>query len=99
MQGNNAANGCSDFVTTFEALDDKGRRCGTLSSMKKNYKPVRSTRNRQPYSKPTVTKLTREQAKKVVVDRTGCDDQDAEDLLESMRQKPHTMSKPDRKAG
>lgn len=40
---------------------------------------------KRPYSLPTVTKLTPEQAKKVIADRANCSDQEAADLLESLR--------------
>lgn len=40
---------------------------------------------KKPYSTPTVTKLTPEQAKQFVVERTNCSDQEAADVLESLR--------------
>ncbi|MGA8621447.1 MAG: hypothetical protein WB660_23345 [Candidatus Sulfotelmatobacter sp.] len=46
----------------------------------------------------SVPKLTHEQAKKFVVDRTDYSGQKAEDLLESLRQEQQTTSKRDRKA-
>ncbi|HXM66076.1 MAG TPA: hypothetical protein VN911_05045 [Candidatus Acidoferrum sp.] len=46
----------------------------------KNAKAV----GKKSYSKPTVTKLTQEQAKKFIVDRTDCGDQEATKVLESL---------------
>jgi hypothetical protein len=40
---------------------------------------------KKPYSPPAVTKLTLEQAKQFVADRTNCSDQEAADILESLR--------------
>ena len=37
---------------------------------------------KKPYSPPTLTKLTLEQAKKVVADRKNCREEEATDLLE-----------------
>lgn len=44
-----------------------------------------SESKRKPYSPPTVTKLTLEQAKQFAADRAHCGDQEAIDLLESLR--------------
>ena len=41
--------------------------------------------NKKPYAPPTVTKLPPEQAKQFVADRTNCSDQEAADILESLR--------------
>jgi hypothetical protein len=37
---------------------------------------------KKPYSPPTLTKLTPEQAKKLVADRKNCSEEEAADLLE-----------------
>jgi hypothetical protein len=37
---------------------------------------------KKPYSRPTVTKLIPEQAKKLVADRKNCSEEEAADLLE-----------------
>ena len=39
------------------------------------------------YLSPTLTKLTLERAKKLVADRTDCNDREAAEFLESLRQK------------
>ena len=46
---------------------------------------MQSHRARKPYSPPAATKLTPEQAIKFVMDRTKCSEQEAKDLLESLR--------------
>lgn len=43
-------------------------------------------KKKKPYSSPKSTKLTLEQAKKVVADRTNCSEEEAADFLESLRQ-------------
>lgn len=59
--------------------------------MKKEDKPVGS--KKRPYSSPKITKVTHEQARKLVADRTNCSGQEAENVLESLRQEQHRMSK------
>jgi hypothetical protein len=44
-----------------------------------------SKSKKKPYSPPTVTKLTPEQARQFVVDRLNCSDQEAVDFLKSLR--------------
>jgi hypothetical protein len=44
-----------------------------------------SKSNKKPYSRLAATKVTSEQAKQFVVDRGNCSDQEATDLLESLR--------------
>jgi hypothetical protein len=44
-----------------------------------------SESKKKPYSPPTVTKLTLEQAKQFVAGHANCSDQEATDLLESLR--------------
>jgi hypothetical protein len=39
-----------------------------------------------PYSPPAVTKLTPDQAKKLVADRKNCSEEEAAEFLESLRQ-------------
>ena len=41
---------------------------------------------KKPYSSPTLTKLSTDQAKQFVASNTNCSDQEAADLLESLRQ-------------
>jgi hypothetical protein len=41
---------------------------------------------KKPYSPPTLTKLTREQAKKLVADRKHCGEEEAADFLKCLRQ-------------
>lgn len=41
---------------------------------------------KKPYSRPTLTKLTLEQAKQFMAHLTNCRDQEALDALESLRQ-------------
>ena len=41
---------------------------------------------KETYSRPSVKKLTSEQAKKFVADRANCSEQEAEYFLESLRQ-------------
>jgi hypothetical protein len=43
------------------------------------------SKEKKPYFPPTLTKLTALQAKRFVMDRTDCSDQEAEDLLASPR--------------
>ena len=42
-------------------------------------------KNKRPYIPPTITKLPAEQANRFIVERTHCSDQEAADLLESLR--------------
>ncbi len=53
-------------------------------------------KKKKPYFPPSVTKLTPNQAKKVVVDRTHSSDEEAEDFVESLRQqkKPKQNEQP-----
>ncbi len=46
----------------------------------KNAKAV----GKKSYSKPTARKLTQEQAKKLIVDRTGCSDPEATKVMDSL---------------
>jgi hypothetical protein len=46
---------------------------------------MQSHRARKPYPPPAATKLTPQQAIKFVMDRTKCTEQEAKDLLESLR--------------
>jgi len=46
---------------------------------------MQSDRARKPYAPPAATKLTPRQAIKYVMDRTTCTEQEAKDLLESLR--------------
>jgi hypothetical protein len=48
---------------------------------------------KKPYCPPAVTKLTREQAKQFVADRTNCSDQEAADFLESLRREQRQNEK------
>ena len=41
---------------------------------------------KKPYSPPTLTKLTPEQAKKLVADRKHCTEEEAAEFLKSLRQ-------------
>jgi hypothetical protein len=43
---------------------------------------------KKPYSHPTVTKLTPEQARQFVAGRANCGDQEAADFLRSLRREP-----------
>jgi hypothetical protein len=43
---------------------------------------------KKPYSTPTLTKLTPEQAKKLVVDRKKYSEEEAAELLKSLRKQP-----------
>ena len=40
---------------------------------------------KKPYPSPTVTKLTPEQAKKLVADRNNCSEEEAADFLNTLR--------------
>ncbi|GEM_PF-4033017 len=44
---------------------------------------------KKPYSPPTLIKLTPEQAKKLVLDRNGCTDEETADLLKLFPNSPH----------
>ena len=54
----------------------------------KNAKAV----GKKSYSKPTVRKLAQEQAKKFIVDRTGCSDQEATKIMESLMARDENLS-------
>jgi len=45
-------------------------------------------KNKKPYSTPTLSKLTPEQAKKVVADRKKCSEEEGAELLKSLRKQP-----------
>jgi len=45
-------------------------------------------RKKKPYSAPSLTKLTPEQARKLVADRRNCSEEEAADFLKSLRQQP-----------
>ena len=59
---------------------------GSCETTVKEQERMQSHRARKPYSPPAATKLTPEQAIKLVMDRTKCTEQEAKDLLESLRQ-------------
>jgi hypothetical protein len=42
-------------------------------------------KNKRPYITPTITELPLEKASRFIVERTHCSDQEAVDLLESLR--------------
>jgi len=48
---------------------------------------------KRPYSAPTVRKLTLEQAKRFVAERTKCSDAEATELLESLRREQQSRVK------
>jgi hypothetical protein len=51
-------------------------------------------KKKKPYLSPTLTKLTPDQARKLVVERTHRNHQEAADLLQSLRlQQPHKEEK------
>jgi hypothetical protein len=53
---------------------------------------------KKPYSPPTLTKLTPEQAKKFVADRNNCSEEEAADFLNSLlRQQPNNAMDQKRK--
>jgi hypothetical protein len=45
-------------------------------------------RNKEPFSRPTLTKLTPEQAKRLVVECNNCSEEEAAEFLESLRKQP-----------
>ena len=45
-------------------------------------------RKKKPYSPPSLTKLTPEQARKLVADRRNCSEEEAADFLKSLQQQP-----------
>lgn len=45
-------------------------------------------KKKKPYSSPTLTRLTPEQAKKLVADRKHCSEDEAADFLKSLRRQP-----------
>ncbi|HZZ16983.1 MAG TPA: hypothetical protein VFE08_13590 [Candidatus Sulfotelmatobacter sp.] len=66
--------------------------------MKNESKP-----RKKEYCSPTLTKLAEDEAKKFVTDRTNCSDEEAQDVLESLREeqqdkKKEGQKKRDRKA-
>jgi hypothetical protein len=54
---------------------------------------------KKPYAAPTVTRLTQEQARKLLVNRTGCSDLEATEVLESLSRNQSGTTKQCRKAG
>jgi hypothetical protein len=62
--------------------------------MKKESKQL----SKKTYSPPTVTKLTRDEAKQFVTDRTNCSQQEADEVLESLEEEKQNWTKQDRKA-
>jgi len=52
-----------------------------------------SESKKKPYSPPTLTKLSTDQAKQFVASNTNCGDQEATDLLESLRQEQRQNNK------
>jgi hypothetical protein len=61
--------------------------------MKKENGRLSSKKKKRPYSPPTMTKLTPEQAKQFVVEHANCSDREAEDLLESLRREQQMKQK------
>ena len=56
--------------------------------------PGSKDKKKKPYLSPTLTKLTPEQAKRLVAERTHRNDQQAAEFLESQRlQQPHKEEK------
>jgi hypothetical protein len=51
-------------------------------------------KNKRPYITPTITKLPFEKAKQIIVERTHCSDQEAVDLLESLRREQQPEKQP-----
>lgn len=47
--------------------------------------PSDSNSKKKLYSRPIATKLTPEEARQIVAERTNCSDQEAADFLESLR--------------
>jgi vacuolar-type H+-ATPase subunit H len=45
------------------------------------------------YSAPTLTKLAEDKAKKFVAERTNCSDEEAQDVLESLREEQQDSNK------
>jgi hypothetical protein len=43
---------------------------------------------KKPYSRPSLTKLTAEQATKLVAERKKCSEEEAAELLKSLRRQP-----------
>ena len=67
-------------------LDWIGRSAvGSCETTIKELERMQSDRARKPYVPPAATKQTPEQAIKFVMDRTKCSEQEAKDLLESLR--------------
>ena len=52
-----------------------------------------SDSKKKPYSPRTATKVTLEQAKQFVADHSNCSDQEAMDLLESLRREQQQNTK------
>jgi hypothetical protein len=52
---------------------------------------------KKPYFSPTLTKLTREQAKKLVLDRKHCSEEEANEFLNSPRQQVQRTSKDEKR--
>ncbi len=59
--------------------------------MKNERKP-----RKKSYSPPTVSKLTKDQAKQFVTDRTNCSQQEADEVLESLEGERQDWTKQDR---
>jgi hypothetical protein len=58
-----------------------------------------SRKMKKKYFPPTVTKLTQDQAKQLVKDRTNQSDQEADDVLNSLRQEQLSQTEQHRKTG
>src|SRR5579864_8814588 len=73
----------SDFVTKSKDVTGATRNCDKVPDRSARKNMVSNSRNqkKKPYSPPTLIKLTPEQAKKLVVDRNSCTDEEAADLL------------------
>ena len=52
-----------------------------------------SESKKQPYSPPSARKLTLEQAKQFVACHTNCSDQEAAELVESLRREQQSLEK------
>jgi hypothetical protein len=51
-------------------------------------------RKKEPSSRPTVTKLTLEEAKRLVVEPNNCSEEEAAEFLESLRKQQPNATRP-----
>ena len=58
---------------------------------------MESENKKKPYSRPALTKLTPEQAKKLVADRNNCNEEEAADFFKSLRKQPSDATDQKRK--